>query len=457
MRSTLTSLTCLALAAVAAACGDENPTINDAAIDTRSIDSEVMDPDAATTGIVRITIWDFGVPVAGVPVYFQNADDSLVLAGTTGTDGVAEATMMGGGFVSALVPPSNQEATRAPHAAAGIFADRVVTFAAVQPGDELVVGEPPRSTFLIDLAFPTEPTTNNFQIDSTCGGNFIQVATPQPTGLINATIALENCASGRADFAIVAFTADGTQLALVARDAVVAADQGTTLAGTWAPMHTNTVTYQGLAARIVEVGLDQFLATPRGALGHQFGSGFPAAGTATITTTHPVAPATGVVQANIARFFPSSGFSQSVVATWGTHAAATTVTPTPDLLHAYSDFPSYDLSNRRVTWKEAAGGASPDFAVAYLAVARPSQKRTWRWHIVAPYSAASITLPVVPTDVADYNPTVGDDVAVAQLFTYHVPRGYDAAREHAFTDDFAGLVTTPTGRVVREEIFFQPL
>ena len=68
-----------------------------------------------------------------------------------------------------------------------------------------------------------------------------------------------------------------------------------------------------------------------------------------------------------------------------------------------------------------------------------------------------MVLPVVPTDVIDFNPVETDGVSVDRLDTYQVPGGYDAARAHAFANDLEGLATTPAGQVVREEIFFQPL
>ena len=237
----------------------------------------------------------------------------------------------------------------------------------------------------------------------------------------------------------------------------VVAGQGITLTGTWAPLHSNTVTYQGLDPRIVEIGLEQRIATPRGRLDLSLGTGFPSAGTASVQSVHPMAPAAGVVQVNVSRYFPSSGFSQSVVATWGPHAAATTIAPTPTLLHAYTAFPDFDIPNRRVQWSEATAGATADFAVALLQITRSAEKRAWRWDIVGPRPTPALILPVVPTDVIDFNPVETDGVSVDRLDTYQVPGGYDAARAHAFANDLEGLATTPAGQVVREEIFFQPL
>src|SRR4051812_23527284 len=60
--------------------------------------------DGPTSGVVAITISLEGNPRAGIDVYFQAADGSLVAKVPTGAQGVASATMEAGGFVTVVNP-----------------------------------------------------------------------------------------------------------------------------------------------------------------------------------------------------------------------------------------------------------------------------------------------------------------------------------------------------------------
>src|SRR5262245_25587661 len=115
----------LALVLVAG-CGDgkHNP---DAAADMT-----VM-PDAAT-GPVTLTITKEGLPVAGVHVYFQNSNSTLVADATTDAAGHASADMAAGGFVTAINPFDTVQAPTSD--------DDLRTFAGVKPGDQLVLDQP---------------------------------------------------------------------------------------------------------------------------------------------------------------------------------------------------------------------------------------------------------------------------------------------------------------------------
>src|SRR5712671_11474 len=61
-------------------------------------------PDGPVSGVVTLTVTLNGNPQTGVRVLFQNADSSLVASATTDASGVAMATMVAGGSVTAINP-----------------------------------------------------------------------------------------------------------------------------------------------------------------------------------------------------------------------------------------------------------------------------------------------------------------------------------------------------------------
>lgn len=105
-------------------------------------------PDAAPGGDVSapgeavVTVYDEGMPVAGVPVIFHEPDGAVAEVMTTGGDGKATREVTAGAMVTVLRSPTE-----------------VSTFAAIEPGDELVVGDPrsPPTAELVTTADLTPP------------------------------------------------------------------------------------------------------------------------------------------------------------------------------------------------------------------------------------------------------------------------------------------------------------
>src|SRR5512143_11333 len=90
----------LGLTACFVACGDDgNRHIVDAPLQTDgpSIDSPSLLP-------VTLTITVNAMPYAGVHVYFQNTDSSVVAMAVTDVTGTASAVMAAGGYVTAVNP-----------------------------------------------------------------------------------------------------------------------------------------------------------------------------------------------------------------------------------------------------------------------------------------------------------------------------------------------------------------
>src|SRR4051812_16039965 len=94
----------LFLVPLVTACGDDGVRHTP---DAAPHDGPITNSDApgdATALPVSITTTAGNAPVAGVHVYFLNADSSVALATTTDANGTASAVMAAGGSVTAIVP-----------------------------------------------------------------------------------------------------------------------------------------------------------------------------------------------------------------------------------------------------------------------------------------------------------------------------------------------------------------
>ncbi len=111
-------------AAALLACGDE-PAKQFADAPRTDAATDAALPDAATSGIVEVTVANSAGPVASATVLFQNADDSVVATKTTDAAGIASQAMNVGGSITVIVVGPNETQT--------------FTVLAVKPGDKLKI------------------------------------------------------------------------------------------------------------------------------------------------------------------------------------------------------------------------------------------------------------------------------------------------------------------------------
>ncbi len=445
MRPSRRSPWCLfSLALAVAGCGDDPTTIVDAppGPDAPSVDGSVG-------GVVTLTVTRYDGPLEDVPVYFQNADASLVLAARTDANGFAQATMAAGGYVTAFLPPQ----PKAAHAAGGFFSREIRTFAAVKPGDHLRLGEPVQNFPQLDLTFTPHPSATDFEIVTTCGSS--STGLPKQPGPITTTLFLAGCPA-TIDFLIFARDSKGGLLGVQSAFAVAIADnQPVTLpAGTWQPEASSALEYRGLPADSNVIDVYQQLVTPRGPL-------WTANTGASIDTpivelglTQPLAPAATFTHLTDAVVSGTDGCSSHNVVEWGAYTGSYAFNGEGVFLPLITGEPTFDHATRTVTWPEAAGGVAPHFAWLEMEIGRPSLKRSWDWEIVAPRDGAAIGFPVLPTDLIDFNPLADDDIWIDGLTTIHAPGGYDAARADALLDNSQTVMPGPSGRVVLERYEF---
>ncbi len=401
--------------------------------------------DAATTGPVTLTIIDDGTAVAGVKVYFQNADSSLVGMKETDAAGVATVVMDAGGYITAVDPFPNPSQT---FGASTAFQLR--TIAGVKPGDQLKLTNTraPFTPVTFTLTLPVDVNANEYRIMTSCGStSFTDPGGPgfQPTGAAT----LFGC-GGAADFLIETFDVNGGPLGAFYHPGVVVAEGGTVLlTDAYAPVPDVEINYTNVAAAFSSVQFHNVLASAHGALLDTFGSIELSAGAGAATVKLPAVD--GGISIHQSRL--GSAISEHVVVDWSPATAAHAIDlanlPLPD----YTTAPVFDTAIHAVTWTSAAAATQPDLAVVTLDFERTTPIQRVDWQIAAPYSGTTLTLPVLPEPIASLNPIATDAANVFRLTTAKVPGGYDAVRGTVLsTDTLTGLVAGASGRIVFEDM-----
>ena len=423
------------------ACGDDAPVSH---LDAGSgDDSHVIDVDSGPTQPVSITVTIGGQPNAGVTVYFQNADSTLVATKTTDATGTASALMNAGGYVTAVDPFE---------VAAGLPTKIVRTFAGVKEGDHLLLDEPTDPT-QISIIFQG-PVYNNvllrsYTITPSCGPSLTMNPQPGPTGDKSAhgTLTLYGCGA-QADFHVVAKDISGDVLVsqFTAGQPITAnATIDTSEAGfSNAPQRMYTLTN-------VPNTVGQFTFTDHQlstlAWGAQPGARAPGAGTGTTTLAMKVPTftnATSMIEA-----VATANRNRHTLLSWGPFAATYTSDAGTRVLKAFASDPAYSAATHAVSWTESANGASPDFVHLLANGIRGNEGFYIDWQMVAPYSEGTATLPTLPPGMYDLNFADTDSIELG-VRQYKVPGGFDATRASFFISQSLPAATGEASSVEHE-------
>ena len=172
----LVGFTC---ALVAFGCSDDGKV-------RRLPDAPPPEVDASPFGSVSLSVVEGTTPRAGVRVLFQNADSSVVLDTTTGTDGKASAAMAPGGYVTAIDPFGVEQPKGLP-----VSAD-LRTFAGVKPGDQLrlVQAAQTTATINVNIVLPISNSAMEYRVWTNCNPNHSipsQGSGSQPQGVMELT------------------------------------------------------------------------------------------------------------------------------------------------------------------------------------------------------------------------------------------------------------------------------
>jgi hypothetical protein len=413
------------------ACGDDGAVPVDAGDDGQVTDDAPIDAPP-TTGQVTVTINDDGAGVEGIDVYFQNPDGSLVAKVATSASGVASATVDTGAWVTVVDPYSSS----GPLPTVGAPSHTVKTWAGVEPGDRLVMErsngeEVPAAT--VTVTVPAINNLDNAEVYSTCGEDLVIGESD--------TITLWGC-GGTADMIVIAYDGEDQPLGYFYKAGVAITDGGTVNLSTetYAAVPDATFTFSNFPAEFSGLNWENGLVSSRGGLFSLEGGVELSAGGATVEVERPLATPTmsflTMQHANAQAFH--------VQFSWQATAATHPFDATNKVLPSYTAAPTYDAATREVSWTST-GSNQPDATILELYASRDAL--SWSWEVVAPYDGTEVTLPALPTDIAQYVPLATDNVGFEQLGAARLPGGYDAIRPIFFASTEGPPVTGTSGDI----------
>lgn len=392
-------------------------------------DSPVIDGPVQS---VTLTVTNNGAPVAGVHVYFLDADDAVIATVDTAADGTAGAVVPDGGSVTILDAYSNP-ADPGTHG--------LITFMSVKPGDHLMLTNSDFNPISFTLTAPVVATATGYDVFTTCGTGALSPGGAGGT-VASGVVELGRC-HGTADIAVVAHgSAAGTSTPLSGLfhgDTAVADQTAVDLtADMYKPLTDATFTYPNAPAGQLDVEHAPLL-------GHGPLGPFQASASGGTATIHEpmISAASSAVTTRL-----SAVFGDHEVIDWGPSLQPYTLDLSSMLLPEFLGPPSFNFTTGRVVWSEAAQGATPDATIAVLEISR--QDLGWVWVVIAPYRAGEARVPRLPTDINDWTPKLDDTAFVDHVQTMKLTGGYDALRTRNI--DFGGndltLIAGPAGRIV---------
>ena len=424
---------CLCLLAFGSACGGGHGAQSDAP----SGDGAVLDGpsdaavDAPVPGVVTVTVYDWSspsVPAPNEPVAFQNADGSVVAVAMTDPQGMASATMLPGGSVTALRPPNPSSS-----------GDYVYTFVGVKPGDQLQVASPvyvpPPPEFATSFALPYFTGAASYLVTTRCGqGTAAASGTPVAQTYLSCSpvdvyVSARDASSSH--LTLAAFYKTGVA---VSANATIDLTGETYIATSNVPMTmTNLPTYVDQAY----VGLGLF----DGKFILDVSSGFPSLdGNGGLSATLHLPPIPGVqLYVSVSAGHRPSGngptFLEDVrqlTALTGSYAADASTILIPWVLYGAG----VDPIAQQLYWQEDPAGTGvadsvrAEVHVGYIANNMPVN---FIREIAGPYTPGHLALPVLPGPLAQYNFTLGRTNGASLFYLLRAPGGWDAVRPTAFT------------------------
>lgn len=407
---------------MAAACGDGR--------------TETPDGGAVVKGeegLVSVRYLADASDLAGLLVYFQNADSTIALATRTDGEGRATAFMASGGFVTVVVPNGN-----------------LWTYAGVEVGDDLVIDErsveftEQRTSFM--LRVPPTPGADVYSLTTSCGSTDITGAQDEPT-----VATLGDC-DDITDLLIMARSSEPRPFGsnyryLYRKDVVLEGQAMIVVEGEYAPAETSTITTTNVPPEVPRLAISQSLVRAgREVSPTKFGLLDVVDGAATLSFSRTYAPADGTTMTRIA---PRDATTVGVlnIVQWGPSSTRTVVDAGVVRLRPYVEHPRYQPEASLVRWDEGSEGAVANAVLAVLSFPRSEMTPEWRWTVLAPRGEdPTLRLPVLPR--ADLVPPA--DAIIHELSSLSIEGGYDRIRPYLlglWQQDGAWPADTDAGRV----------
>lgn len=399
---------------------------------------DATQPPDADVGVVRVRYR--GSALEHNPVFFQNADGSLVLATHTGVDGTANAYMAPGGTVTLVVLEGNTQF--------------LYTWIAVEPGDELVKDrrqpdELPATR--LTIAIPIDPGAGFYQLQTSCG--FENVSPAAGTSLV---IDLGDC-RGRADMFV--FTLGAGLHYLYAEDVAATNGSTVTLPPPYRPFERSTIEIRGAPATTTTMEVSQRLIGEGRALFDPVDAGFALSnvavpeGAGTTNFDMPLPPSATML--TTVSPLDGLGLGRPFVARWGPTQPTTTIDFSPLVLRPYLTRARYDPPTHSLVWTESDIGVVATAVLATWTWFRPEIGGNYQWQIIAPRGVDPvIALPVLPDP--QYLPRANDTIVQPYSLVSIASRGGYAPLRRRLIETWTRADSWPaesaSGEVVYEEL-----
>jgi len=355
-----------------------------------------------------------GVAAAGVRVYFQNLDSSLIASAMTDASGVATAQMPNSGF--------GRVVDRLVLGAGNTW--RLHTVVGVKPGDNVVVDEPGRVS--VTLIGNTSAGSGDINFSTPCG---VAQAAGTTNGKPSATLMVDRSCLKTTDVFEYKFDSGGLVVINWGYLQDVAPSGTTFDASAIAVTHadaesqskhvvfTNDTSYTSRAS-------EEQQTTSAGVINSSL-----AGALSTFDVKVYVVPGAR----DVMFWTGKKSMTKHMFYDWdSTFQASYSADVSTKLLRQGTSEPMYDVANHRLVWTEASTGLAPEWG--YTKISATRNALTFEWFVVGAAGASAIQLPTLPVEGSiDYNLAQGDVLDVTALVVGRSPGGYDAVRENLNT------------------------
>jgi hypothetical protein len=374
-------------------------------------------PDVPTHGMVKVTVYDpnnTGSVVAGVPVVFVEADDTLVAHPVTDQGGVATADVHIG--ASATVVITTQGSTQ------------MTTLLGLKPGDDIILG--PRSGTPTDagnftVSFATYPGASNYTVYGPCGG----------TNSATSPVVLpmqSDCKKDTMDLMVVAYDVNNNPFVYLTKSGVTFAAGGSTaVTGTYLGIQNATLSYTNVPAAVTNVYPARDIPDNYGFA--RGGGGAPAGGTFSTTLPAPQGAKALVITEIDNSTGANQTFNEVIDGNTLTHGMDVGATALP-----WIGTVALDAANHKITVPIDPTGTSGDMPDAFFAETAYSRtvdqtNTSYAWLVLGP-TPGDMTLPTLPPEVGDVMPKATDSpgTSIAVMVESDAIASYDVIRQDIF-------------------------
>ena len=431
-----------ALVLAVGACGKTNSLADAPGADSNRTDAaNTIDADAHGP-VTVITMNPDGTsgPLMGVPVVFQEPNGDLAAEVMTDATGKASADVLPGASVTAVYVISDTQHS-------------LQTITGVKPNDMITIGGVYDNT--ADGSFTVNVIdvvgTQEYDVYGPCGmGSFVPVSGSgsgsglwSPDGVVATdpvTIpVLKGCEESMMDLVAVRVVGGETTDYAELADVPYVATGSVTQTAAWTPVANETFAYSNVPVDVTSLGVEPNVPDY---WGYYVDVTAPISGTTASTAAIMPLAKTGEVITTIDG--THNGEQQVIDVVDGT-ATAYTLDIGASLL-PWIDAPTLDLTTGTITTPSTGSGGPGDAFEASVEFQRAAASgsgsgsattTTYDWRVWAA-SVGDLTLPTLPTDLADNDPLATDVAGPTSslVFDLDLATGYDAVRPYLSTVQF---------------------